>query len=146
MIVGFTGTQRGMTGAQKFTIGTMLSDTESITFAVHGDCIGSDCEFDYLCAIRSINIIAHPCDIEAKRAHCEELHAEYPYYFHARAPRPPLERNQTIVDEVDVLIVAPAGFEEEVRSGTWATVRRARRRGIPIFIVLPDGKMVPENV
>lgn len=145
MVVGFTGTQRGMTGAQKLTVGTMLSDTEGISFARHGDCVGADCEFDYLCAVRSINVIAHPCDIEEKRAHCEVRHEEHPYYFHAFAPKPPLERNQDIVDESDVLIAAPAGFEEELRSGTWATVRRARRRGIPVFIVLPDGRVVTEN-
>lgn len=141
MVVGFTGTQSGMTGAQKFMVGTMLSDTEGISFARHGDCIGADCEFDYLCAVRSINVIAHPCDIRTKRAFCDVRHAEHPYYFHARAPKPPLERNQDIVDESDVLVVAPAGYEEELRSGTWSTVRRARKRGMLVVIVWPDGTL-----
>lgn len=139
MIVGFTGTQKGMTGAQKFRVGMMLTETEDISFARHGDCIGADEEFDYLCAVRSINVIAHPCDIRSKRAHCLEKHADLPYYLSEKPVKPPLERNQDIVDESDVLVATPAGFEEEQRSGTWSTIRRARKRGILVIIVWPDG-------
>ena len=144
MIVGFTGTQKGMTGAQKLRVGLMLEDTQDISFARHGDCVGADGEFDYLCGVRSINVISHPCDIPGKRAHCLKWHDALPYYLSEMQVKPPMERNQDIVDGSDVLITAPAGFEEELRSGTWSTVRKARRRGIPVFIVWPDGTFTVE--
>src|SRR5687767_7025732 len=59
-------------------------------------------------------------------------------------PLPPLVRNRVIVDSTDRLIAAPAGFAEEQRSGTWATVRYARRQGKPITIVWPDGTVREE--
>lgn len=50
-----------------------------------------------------------------------------------------LDRDQRVVDEVQGLIAFPMHAEDHVesrRSGTWATIRMARRKGIPI-VVLP---------
>jgi hypothetical protein len=38
-----------------------------------------------------------------------------------------LERNLTIVQHSDIVIVTPKEDDEVQRSGTWATVRRARK-------------------
>jgi hypothetical protein len=54
-------------------------------------------------------------------------------------PKPPLERNGDIVAECDFLIAAPAEDRDQVRSGTWATIREARRQGRPVVLVLPNG-------
>lgn len=54
-------------------------------------------------------------------------------------PRPPLERNRDVVDASDVLLACPGGMAEEQRSGTWATIRYARKAGKPVVIVWPDG-------
>lgn len=60
--------------------------------------------------------------------------------------RPPLERNRTIVDECEVLVACPAG-PEVTRSGTWSTIRYARRIGRPVVIIYPDGSVeYPEAV
>lgn len=40
-----------------------------------------------------------------------------------------MERNDVVALHVDVLLAFPADAEEELRSGTWATVRRVRKRG-----------------
>jgi bifunctional non-homologous end joining protein LigD len=33
----------------------------------------------------------------------------------------------------------PAEPEEQLRSGTWSTVRFAKKQGKPVFVILPDG-------
>lgn len=48
----------------------------------------------------------------------------------------PLVRNRAIVDASDLLIAVPMDpGNEELRSGTWATVRYARAKGIPILFI-----------
>jgi hypothetical protein len=53
--------------------------------------------------------------------------------------KPYLVRNQDIVDISKVLIGAPSDFVEEQRSGTWATIRRARAAKLWTILVYPDG-------
>lgn len=43
-------------------------------------------------------------------------------------------RNGRLVNHADVLIAFPATDKEELRSGTWATIRRARRAGIDVEV------------
>ena len=47
-------------------------------------------------------------------------------------------QHKQIVNVCDVLIAAPSG-PEKLRSGTWSTVRYARKLHKNITIVLPDG-------
>jgi len=61
-----------------------------------------------------------------------------------RKAKPYLARNQDIVDETEVLIAVPAQKKEIVRSGTWATIRRARKAGRLIYFIFPDGRVVKE--
>ena len=56
-----------------------------------------------------------------------------------------LARNRRIVASVDELVACPRGFTEELRSGTWATVRYAREAGIPRTIIWPDGTTTREQ-
>ena len=49
---------------------------------------------------------------------------------------PPLVRNARIVQAADLLIAAPEQDIEQLRSGTWATVRAARKKGIPVIMLL----------
>jgi predicted Rossmann fold nucleotide-binding protein DprA/Smf involved in DNA uptake len=37
------------------------------------------------------------------------------------------------------MIATPHSYVEIGRSGTWATVRYARKAGKPIYLILPDG-------
>jgi hypothetical protein len=59
-----------------------------------------------------------------------------------RPERTYLERNKDIVRESASLIAAPLQAEEQQRSGTWSTVRFARKIGKPVFLILPDGTVL----
>ena len=48
-----------------------------------------------------------------------------------------------LVDACEVLLATPKG-PEKLRSGTWATVRYARKVGKRIVIIEPDGKQVEQ--
>jgi hypothetical protein len=50
-----------------------------------------------------------------------------------------MKRNDRIVFHSDILFAFPKTSIEQKRSGTWATVRRARRKGIPIFFFPLNG-------
>jgi hypothetical protein len=130
MIIGFTGTRNGMTDEQKKNVGEALVSMEP-TEVHHGDCIGADAEFHDICLtlkkIMNIRIVIHPPKDEKYRAFCEgadEIWAKREY----------LDRNHDIVDCSDILIGAPKG-EETLRSGTWATIRYARKKNMTIIQV-----------
>lgn len=139
--VGFTGTQHGMTDEQKQRISDLLYGLQSFgsihpaTRFHHGDCIGADVEAARIARSWGYRIIVHPPEAERKRA------------FNAgdeeRTPLPYLERNHAIVHESrDMMLACPAGYDERIRgSGTWATIRFARKVNVPLIIVYPDGSM-----
>lgn len=43
-------------------------------------------------------------------------------------------RNERMIDHADMLVAFPNTGREELRSGTWATIRRARLAGIPVVL------------
>jgi hypothetical protein len=49
--------------------------------------------------------------------------------------KPPFERNEDIADMCDILIAAPKAATEVLRSGTWATIRHARRIGRQVVLL-----------
>lgn len=126
MKVGFTGTQFGMTVEQKLALLKFISTNRDITEFHHGDCIGADYESHILASVRKrIRIVIHPPEDPRKRANCRGR---------LLPPLPYLERNKAIVNNTDVLIAAPRG-PEVLRSGTWSTVRYARKAGKKVIIL-----------
>lgn len=130
--IGFTGTQKGMTYEQGETLLALLSRGETKEFH-HGDCIGADAEAHEIAKACRIPIYIHPPLCPGKRAF---KHSRFTY-----PPRLYLERNHDIVDESNILIACPSSRSEETRSGTWATVRYARKKNKEIKIIWPDGKI-----
>ena len=57
--------------------------------------------------------------------------------FGMASPAPYLERNKEIVASSNLLIACPVGDKEELRSGTWSTVRFARKICTELVIVYP---------
>lgn len=132
MIIGFTGTRRGMTHEQRSIVMTLLKKAKE---AHHGDCIGADEQFHDLCRILSVPVVVHPPEDERLRAFC-------PNPARIEPPRPYLVRDRIIVDRCDLLIATPKeGYEPAPQrgQGTWSTVRYARRSGQRFRVVWPEG-------
>ncbi len=132
MIVGFTGTRQGMTEEQAASVRGLLCSLRP-TEVHHGDAIGADSDFHNLvrtwCPDCVIHV--HPCNLSDQRRFCQ---ADVLYEV-----LPPLLRNSDIVKAADVMIATPAEAQEQIRGGTWSTIRKARQAGKPLHIVLPDG-------
>lgn len=53
-------------------------------------------------------------------------------------------RDKDIVDMSERMIATPF-CPEIARSGTWTTVRYARKKNKPLWIVMPDGQVIEER-
>lgn len=96
----------------------------------HGACRGGDREaHDIVRALFPDCIIAvHPSNIpEMWDEFCTEDADEC---FPAK---PPLERNQDIVDLSHYIVAAPKTDEEQLRSGTWSTIRKTWKAEKPLI-------------
>ena len=131
MRIGFTGTRNGMTEFQKQEVERILIfhcyalDLE----AHHGDCMGADAQFHQFAQKYGYPIIIHPSNLNT-RVYCQGAIRIY-------EPKNALIRNCDIVDSVDIMIATPAQNYEILRSGTWATIRYARKVGRVIHIIYP---------
>jgi hypothetical protein len=89
----------------------------------------------------AVRVVIHPASGVAERW-CDWSDADV-----LLAPRKALERNAAIVASLDAtpLVVLPAAPErDDPRSGTWATVRLARKAHKAVLIVWPDGTTTGE--
>ena len=131
MIIGFTGTQEGMTKYQYDSVVQVCSALPIIEFH-HGDCVGADAQAHGIAKwILNCKIHIHPPTNKIKRAFKSGnvIYVEKPYS----------ERNRNIVDICEFLIATPKSKLEEIRSGTWATIRYARKKNKKMCIIYPDG-------
>lgn len=132
--IGFTGTQLGLTGHQRSNIISLLLQMPSLLKVRHGDCIGADEEFDALMRteFHKLVIYSYPPRNPAKRAFVEDrgYTVVYPVAEY-------LDRNKSIVRDSDWLVAAPSSTVEQLRSGTWSTIRYAQQIGKPHTIVFP---------
>jgi hypothetical protein len=146
MTLGFTGTEHGMTPAQLETV-RQLFRSLPLTHLHHGDCVGADAEAHRLALEVGAWITIHPPLQRKLRAFCQPHYAPSPIVVKPELPY--LVRNTNIANEgCHGLIATPPGFTEVMRGnggGTWSTVRRARKRKRPIWVVLPDGTIQHEN-
>lgn len=140
-----------MTSAQKQTlfdrVMMFVGDDPKDWVFHHGDCVGGDATFDALAEAVEVGAIhIHPGvdsnGMSPNRAYC----GDYGNNAYRDDPdtvwypaKPYLERNDDIAEASDVLIACPKAKEEQLRSGTWSTVRRARKRGKLVILIYPDG-------
>jgi hypothetical protein len=127
--VGFTGTQAGMTGDQITTVARLLQrfyKHELGTEFHHGGEPHSDAEAALIAEGIGYLVIVHEGGTPAQN----------------------IARNHDIVNVSGIMIAAPRGNKEIVRSGTWATIRYACGMlnyacpgggSRPLVIVWPDG-------
>lgn len=146
--VGFTGTRRGMTDWQYHKVDQILgilADKYSAThelWAHHGDCtnpkegeLGADEQFHELAMKHLYLIHIHPPSNNKLRAHRDGDYREPPKSYKIR--------NADIVRDSALLIATPHRHEKDgsqIYSGTWATVRIARRRKKPYVVFHSDGR------
>ena len=138
--IGFTGTRHGMTDAQKKAVKEFLSSQKFNEFH-HGDCIGSDKEASDIVekcreeGEKKIKIVGHPPKYDKFRAYCkcDILLAKDDY----------LTRNHNIVDTTDILVATP-DTKERLHSGTWSTIRYARKKDKKVFIFNRNGEIKME--
>jgi hypothetical protein len=139
MKLGFTGTRRGLTAAQEVTLRKLIEEWNPREFHF-GCCVGADAEAAQLVNDLTMAVLyGYPSNIPAMTADkavdlCDDL----------GEPKPPLDRNHDIVAACDMLLACPEGTQEERRSGTWHTVRGARKARKPVLIVWPDGTALLE--
>lgn len=153
MKVAFTGTREGLTTAQRDAFEQHFIRL-GVTHFHHGACIGADAEVAAWVisarmpqppnsAIRPLpvwcKVHAHPSDLYGMTFHEVIELGDFSY-----PPKPPLNRNRDIVDACDVLVACPQGPERQ-RSGTWATIRYARKLRKKVVICWPDGQVTEEN-
>ena len=123
MRVGFTGTRQGMSQHQKEQFVLKLCDMDVHEFH-HGDCIGADADAHDIVRefFPNVKIVIHPPDKTTTQA--------FKKGDESRMPAPYITRDKAIVNETEYLIGAPH-CEEIIRSGTWTTIRHARKTKKP---------------
>lgn len=137
---GFTGTRDGMTDAQHQTFCALVKARRILEFH-HGCCLGADAE-----ALEVVQTYAPEARTVAHPPLNQSLLSSLALSSssHRCAPRGYLERDRDIVDESDHLFATPKQDREIGKSGTWATVRMARRAGKPVTVIWPDGSVSEE--
>lgn len=131
--IGFTGTKNGMTSRQRELIRNKLLNLkfEGFQYVHHGDCIGADAQFHEIALSIGFHVVIHPPSNPRLRAH---LHDAYTQILPVKEY---LQRNHDIVNASSIMLATPKGDIEEIRSGTWATVRYARKNKKEIHIFYP---------
>lgn len=126
MIAGFTGSRKGMTTTQLSNLSRLLTSMAVISELHHGDCVGADDDAADISAGLGITTVSHPPSDGSLQAH-------HPSDI-IKEPKPYLQRNRDIVDAATIIFAAPFGTER-TRSGTWYTIRYARRQGVPVVML-----------
>lgn len=137
MKLGFTGTREKLADAQIIALRAWLEANRPTEFH-HGACLGADATAALqVKAIygRSVRLIARPGNMPK--------YASQPALDVSDERHPPvytLTRNKSIVENTDLLLACPSG-PEVLRSGTWSSIRWARKLGRRVIIVWPDGRV-----
>jgi len=143
MKIGFTGTREGMTLRQRMTFARLVTGlaggwfnnhTEAFEFH-HGCCVGADGQAHHILeevfGIEFVKIHLHP---PSDQSLFLKLNGNTVY------PRKPyLERNKDIVRASTLLIATPKERYPALRSGTWSTIRYARKCKVKCYVIDPDG-------
>ena len=128
MHIGFTGTRQGMSERQKAHLRELLTSHPGAILH-HGDAVGADAEAHDIAIELGCAIVILPSENERQRA--------FKTAAEIRPPKAYLIRNKHIVRETALLIAAPAEPAEQLRLGSWSTVRYARRLGRQVHLLTP---------
>lgn len=141
--IGFTGTRLGMTSEQMVSLLTLLLNCvefndEPIELH-HGGCVGADEQCHALAIAAGIkNFHVYPAN-NANPRYVANLVRNGELTIQIANPAPALERNHKIVAAVSHMYATPKQDIEEMRSGTWATLRYAWKNHKGCTVIFPDG-------
>lgn len=131
--IGFTGTRQIDLVSQErlsYLEDILLAkdvDSDFRATAVHGCAEGADSVFHQMCLNLNIPVYGRPATNSKTKL------GQFRFVY---MPEAPLVRNRKIVEDCDVLIAVPVNpLVEEKRSGTWATIRYARKLNKQIIII-----------
>ncbi len=131
MILGVTATRQTITKKQEQLFEEKVIELNITSFR-HGDCLGGDKQaHEIVRRLGNIYIIVHPPLNSFKRAYCKGDVILKPKKY--------LERNKDIINLSDYMIAMPNSTKQKVRSGTWYTVRYARKVRKALLIIFPNG-------
>lgn len=136
MILGFTGTRKGLREGQLISLERLMKFYRENGYdtLVHGGAIGADTDAHNLG--RKLQY-----KIEVRPGPYTKVHLLNGGFF--LYPRKPyIERDKDIVNQCDILFGCTATEYEEMRSGTWTTLRYARKTEKELKIILPDGYVI----
>jgi hypothetical protein len=147
--IGITGSRTMPTPAQKYVMSTLVNALCLPGSELHhGCCIGTDETAHFIAArIPRVRICGHPgygrnqsspYRMNSGREIFAVMHAALPY----------AQRNRAIVEACITLLAFPLYPEDDSRSlhsGTWQTVRIARRLRKPVIRIPPDGQSIHES-
>lgn len=147
--IGFTGTKEGTTRKQHAALYEVIQSLLPDEFH-HGDCVGADEEaHKVVCEVMLVrpgHIFLHPPLDTKFRAYCGQWELPAGCSLTELPALDYLHRNKRIVMRCpNYLIACPAQVQEQLRSGTWATIRYARQREVKHrYIIEPSGKVKEE--
>lgn len=126
--IGFTGARVGMTTDQRKIVIQILKSYDPFILH-HGDCIGADAEVHVIVCtqFKDSGIVIHPPKVDRYRAFCKCDTYHKPKDFTVR--------DRDIVNDTVILIGTPKSFDQN-RSGTWYTIRYAKRMKKPVIIII----------
>lgn len=133
MIVGFTGSRRGMSRDQQLRVFSLLRHFRPEEVR-HGDCLGADEEFHELAYVFGAHVHIHPPKEELYRAFCKGDNVTM------HPPEEYLIRDRLIVRGSDVLIGAPLNMNK-THSGSWYTINFAKQVKTDVYHIGRDGSV-----
>jgi hypothetical protein len=138
MKIGVTGTRKTLLNDQRNWLLYFITDLGKrvhIDELHHGDCVGADGYAHILAMELGLKVIVHPPLDPQYRAFCNGPNTTI------MKERDFLRRDRDIVSAVDIIAALPEGPEGlHKRSGTWYTIRYARKHNVPVALYAPwDG-------
>lgn len=132
---GFTGTRAGMRAFQLAITRRVFKAGQPLVLR-HGGAFGADFEAHATWREVCKKSVADVWPADAKRARIFEGQER----VKVEPVMAPLDRNVEIVKRSKFLIATPHTEKEELRSGTWQTIREAAKINLPILIIWPESQ------
>ena len=126
--LGFTGSRSALSKSRYRKLKKFLKKMKKKGFHTlhHGDAVGSDHKAHLAAADLGYRVVIHPPENPKYRAYSEKYGSEGGVEVLPKGEY--MKRNRDIVNTSSIMIAMPIEkHQEELRSGTWACIRYARK-------------------